>query len=226
MTSTLFTQTGYARQLQHDSGSWSQVEGNFDLGRLHPTMQGLHLWTTGEARIFNNFNHLAQGVIRFAPGYRVHDNAIVYLGYTWVPNNPLQGQAFDEHDINQAITWALQPDWGKLSGRTMVEWRFVNNDSQVAARLRQKFRADFPLPVFANHLSLIGWEEAFFNLNSVDWGPVGGFDQNRAFAGLGWQLDNAQHYRLELGYMNQLIHHVNKNDDINHMLFTGLQIKF
>ncbi|MGR9053359.1 MAG: DUF2490 domain-containing protein, partial [Gammaproteobacteria bacterium] len=68
--------------------------------------------------------------------------------------------------------------------------------------------------------------EAFINANTVDWGPVGGFDQNRAFAGFGWQPDRRSPVSLELGYLNQYIHRQGRDDIMNHMLFSGIQLKF
>lgn len=108
----------------------------------------------------------------------------------------------------------------------MIEWRFVANDSQMAVRLRQRVKAHIPLPSVDPRLSLIGWEEIFINTNTVDWGPVGGFDQNRAFAGFGWEWDKQAHFSLELGYLNQYLHHPGRDDLLNHMLFTSFQFNF
>ncbi len=57
--------------------------------------------------------------------------------------------------------------------------------------------------------SLIGSDELFVNLNTVDWGPVAGFDQNRVFVGFGYTFDST--FRTEIGYMNQYI-----NRDLNY----------
>lgn len=221
-----FSVSAQAGELRQDSGWWAQMETHTNLGHFNPALKNFRLWTTGEARFFDDFSHFSQGIVRIAPGYQIHDNVTLFLGYTWVPNRLGNGLDFDEHDINQAVSWAFKPDWGKFSGRTMLEWRFVTHDSEVAARLRQKFRADYPLPRIHPYLKLIGWEEMFFNLNSVAWGPSGGFDQNRAFLGLGWQLDRDAHYALELGYLNQFIHLTGKPNVMNHMLFTGVQFRF
>ncbi len=47
------------------------------------------------------------------------------------------------------------------------------------------------------------------NLNTVDWGPVAGLDQNRVFVGVGYKFDPV--FRTEIGYMNQYI-----NRDLNY----------
>ncbi|MGR9045131.1 MAG: DUF2490 domain-containing protein [Gammaproteobacteria bacterium] len=223
---TLPVQAGHAAGLVDDAGLWSQIEGVVHLARFDPKLERFLLSTTGEARFFDDFNHLSQGIIRLMPGFRFDEHITLLFGYTWLPNDPIHGRSFDEHDINQAFSWALNPDWGQLKTRTMIEWRFVSNDSQMAVRLRQRVRAHIPLPSVDPRLSLIGWEEIFINTNTVDWGPVSGFDQNRAFAGFGWELDKQAHFSLELGYLNQYLHHPGRDDLLNHMLFTSFQFKF
>ena len=219
-------QAGHADELVDDAGLWSQIEGVVNLDKIDPKLDRFLLAFTGEARFFDDFNHLSQGIIRLTPGFQFNDNITLFFGYTWIPNDLLHGQDFDEHDVNQAFIWNFKPGWGQLSARTMVEWRFVSNDSQMAVRLRQKVRAKYRLAAISPRLSLIGWEELFINANTVDWGPESGFDQNRAFAGFGWQLDKQEHFTLELGYLNQYVHLPNHNDLLNHMLFSGIQFRF
>ena len=216
----------HAEGLTDDAGLWTQVDGVVHLDKIDHRLDRFLLATTGEARFFDDFNRLSQGIIRLTPGFQFNDNITLFFGYTWIPNDLIKGRDFDEHDINQAFCWSIRPDWGQLSARTMVEWRFVSNDSQMAVRLRQKVRAKYPLPAINPRLSLVGWEEVFINANTVDWGPVSGFDQNRVFTGFGWQLDNRAHFTLELGYLNQYIHHPDRNDLLNHMLFTGILYRF
>ena len=215
-----------ADQVSQDSGLWSQIDSNVSLGVIDPRLARYRILMTGEARFFEDFNHFTQGIVRFLPSYQFNDNITLHFGYTWIPTLPIHEQDFDEHDINQALTWTFKPDWGKLSTRTMLEWRFVTTGSQVAARFRQKIRASYGLPAIDKRLSLVGWEEVFFNGNTVDWGPQGGFDQNRAFAGFSWQMDSKGHYYLELGYMNHYIYHPDRNDLMNHMLLSSIQIRY
>lgn len=222
----LFSSLLTADDIINDSGLWSQVEGNFKLENFDSSLDRFRLWFTGEARFFNDFNRFSQGVVRIVPGYQFNDNIALYFGYTWQPTALKNGDTIHEHNINQAMTWSQASDWGNLSSRSMIEWRFVNHDSQMATRFRQKVRADYNLGNFAPYLSLIAWEELFLNVYSVDWGPESGFDQNRVFAGLGWRFDQAGHYTFELGYMNHYISRPNQNNVMNHMLLGSLQIRY
>ncbi len=212
--------------LVEDSGWWAQTSGNVNLSHLDPALQNFRLAFDGQARFFDDFGRFSQGLIRLMPGYQIHKNISLYIGYTWLPTDLPNRPTVHEHDINQAISWFVLQGWGRFSGRTMLEERFIEKQNQVGVRIRQKFRADYPLVGLSKQLKLIVWDEAFFNLNSVNWGPVAGFDQNRAFAGLGWQFDQEGRYTLELGYMNLYINHGAKVDYMNHLLFTNMQFKF
>jgi len=102
--------------------------------------------------------------------------------------------------------------------RTRLEQRFVETGSDTGWRLRQfvKFRQPFPCEP---RLSVVVWDEAFFDLNSTDWGQFGSFSQNRAFAGFGWTMENLpQSPRVEIGYMHQYIRKRAADDRHNHIL--------
>ncbi len=58
-------------------------------------------------------------------------------------------------------------------------------------------------PVAGPDVSVVVSNETVVALNSIDWGQADAFDQNRAFVGLGWQLNPK--LRLEGGYLNQRI---------------------
>ncbi len=222
----LFTSPLRANDLVIDSGLWSQVEGHFKLENIDPKLNRFRLWTTGEARFFNDFDRFGQGIVRFVPGYQFNDNIALFFGYTWLSTILSDGRTLHEHNINQAMNWSTSTDWGGYSARSMIEWRFVDYDSQMATRFRQKIRGIYRLQNIHPHLSLIGWEEVFINVYSVDWGPESGFDQNRVFAGFGWQFDSTGHYTFEVGYMNQYISRPQQDDLMNHMLLSSLQIRF
>jgi uncharacterized protein DUF2490 len=222
----LSSQSAQSDNLINDSGLWTQIDSNINLGIIDPKLNKWRLISTGEARFFDDFSRYGQGIIRVMPGYQLTDQISLFFGYTWFANTLKNHTSLYEHDINQAFNWASPTDWGKLATRTMLEYRFVQHDSQMAMRLRQRVRANYQLPAIHPHLSLVGWEEVFINLYSVDWGPKSGLDQNRAFVGLNWQFDQASHYHMEVGYLNQYIHRSYKDDLIDHMLLTSLQIRF
>jgi hypothetical protein len=86
----------------------------------------------------------------------------------------------------------------KLTSR--LEERTVNIGPGVSYRARQQAILIDPLDP---DWSLVATEEYFVNLNTVSWGPVAGFDQNRLFVGVGYQMDSR--WRTEFGYLNNYI---------------------
>ena len=61
-------------------------------------------------------------------------------------------------------------------------------------------------------------DEIFFNLNSPNNGPKGGFDQNRFFVGLNRRITD--HLSVDMGYQLQVLETREPGfpDDLNHIL--------
>jgi hypothetical protein len=89
----------------------------------------------------------------------------------------------------------------------------VNIGPGASVRLRELIGLNHPLD---KSWSLVASNEAFFNLNTVDWGPVAGFDQNRLFLGVSYQLNTTFH--TEVGYMNQYIDRDLSYDRVFHLV--------
>jgi hypothetical protein len=78
---------------------------------------------------------------------------------------------------------------------------------------------------FEPRLSFIAWDEFFIRINSTQYGGKSGFDQNRAFVGLGWTFNST--FRSELGYMNQYLDDLSHtNNTMRHTLMGSLFISF
>ncbi|MCZ7683053.1 MAG: DUF2490 domain-containing protein [Sandaracinaceae bacterium] len=90
----------------------------------------------------------------------------------------------------------------------------TEGDVDVGLRLRLMARVQAPI-TRSRELLVVVWDEAFVGLNDTAWGQRGGFDQNRFFVGVGWQVIPAQ-LRLELGYTNQWIVRA-ATDPVNHI---------
>jgi hypothetical protein len=71
---------------------------------------------------------------------------------------------------------------------------------------------------------LVALDEIFFNLNATRWGVADGFDQNRAFAGLGLAMNS--HTRAEVGYLNQFIAREGARDRMHHVISLNLFLSF
>jgi hypothetical protein len=206
-----------------DAGSWLQVVGEGSLKVIDPSLEKGRLWLEGQARFDDNWNHWYQGMARAALGYALSDRATIWAGYTWLPTQNVGKPHISQQDVWPAFRYVLPTDFGTLTLRTMLESNFLRGD-QVRVRPRQMIRFLHPLE-FEPRLSLIAWDEIFVRLNDTDWGGNAGFDQNRAFAGLGWTFN--PHFRTELGYLNQYLDDAtHRNTTMHHLIMGSLYINF
>lgn len=96
--------------------------------------------------------------------------------------------------------------------------------NQVRERPRLMIRFMHPFEA-EPRLNLVAWDEVFVRVNSTQWGGQAGFDQNRAFLGLGWTFN--PNFRTELGYLNQYVDdptHVNTT--MRNLIMGSLFINF
>lgn len=189
-----------------DAGSWLQVVGEGSLKAIDPSLEKGRVWVEGQSRFDNDWNHWYQGMVRAAVGYSLSDRATIWAGYTWLPTQNLGKSYVSQQDVWPAFRYVMPTRLGTLSFRTMVESNFLLGN-EVRVRPRQMIRFMHPLES-EPRLSLIAWDEFFIRLNSTQYGGQSGFDQNRAFAGLGWSFNKS--VRAEVGYMNQYL------DDATH----------
>jgi hypothetical protein len=190
-----------------DSGSWMQgvVEGS--LKAIDPSLEKGRFWVEGQARFDDNFDHWYQGMVRTAIGYSLSDRATIWAGYTWLPTQNIGKAYVSQQDVWPAFRYILPTDMGTFMFRTMIESNFIKGD-EVRVRPRQMVKFTHPLEL-EPRLSLVAWDEFFIRTNSTQYGGKSGFDQNRAFAGLGWSFN--PNIRTEIGYMNQYV------DDAKHI---------
>jgi hypothetical protein len=93
--------------------------------------------------------------------------------------------------------------------------------SRWAHRFRQQirfavnFKKDAPW-------QLIVWDEFFFHLNETAFTTEPGFDQNRAFAGVGY---DTKQFRVEVGYINQYVRRFHDPDQLNHVFSLSFIVK-
>lgn len=192
--------------ITQDAGSWAQVVGEGSLGFIDPSLSKGRIWLEGQARVNDNWDHFYQGMVRTAVGYSLSDRATIWAGYTWLPTQNLGKSYVNQQDVWPAFRYVLPTEYGTLTFRTMFESNFLQgNDVRFRPRQMVKFMHPFE---FEPRLSLIAWDEFFIRVNSTQFGGKSGFDQNRAFVGLGWTFN--KNVRFEGGYMNQYL------DDLTH----------
>jgi hypothetical protein len=219
---------GSAQAASKDSfGFWNQDMAQGNLGLISPELKNIRWWVEGQARVFDQLDHINQALARAAVGYTLLDdgkyNVALWAGYTWNPSRIIGRLPTDEHDIFPALTYSANTEYGIFSGRTMTDFRFREDGSRVGYRMRQQLRYQRPFD-FEPRLSFIAWDEAFWNVNNTDWGQKTGIDQNRLFTGLGWNF--TKNIRVETGYFNWFLNVGKGTDTVRHMLAVNLQANF
>ncbi|MEQ1635309.1 MAG: DUF2490 domain-containing protein [Methylococcales bacterium] len=212
-------------ELLQDAGSWLQIVGEGSLKAIDPRLEKARIWVEGQSRFDDNWNHWYQGMVRAAVGYSLSERATIWAGYTWLPTQNLGKQFVSQQDVWPAFRYALPTDIGTFTFRTMVETNFLpGNGDSVRVRPRQMLRFMHPFE-FEPRLNLIAWDEFFIRVNSTPTGGKSGFDQNRAFAELGWTFN--KQVRFEAGYLNQYLDDANHNNNtMRHLIMGSLFINF
>ena len=203
--------------LLQDAGSWLQVVGEGSLGVIDPKLQKARIWLEGQSRFDDDWNHWYQGMVRVAAGYSLSDRATIWAGYTWLPTQNVGKQYISQQDVWPAFRYVLPTDYGTIMFRTMIESNFILG-SDVRVRPRQMIKFTHPFE-FEPRLSLIGWDEFFIRANTTPFGGQSGFDQNRAFVGLGWTFN--KNFRFEGGYLNQYLDNATHTSNTMHHLIMG-----
>lgn len=196
-----------ANELTEDAGAWMQAVAEGSMEFIDPSLKKGRIWLEGQSRFDGNWDHWYQGMVRSAVGYSLSDRATIWAGYTWLPTQNIGKPYIAQQDVWPAFRYVLPTEIGTFTLRTMWESNFLRGD-QVRERPRQMIKFMHPFE-FEPRLSFIAWDEAFYRVNTTNWGGKSGFDQNRAFAGIGWSFN--KNVRSEIGYLNQYL------DDANHV---------
>jgi hypothetical protein len=214
--------SAHAAPTLEDFQTWAAITATGSFGIIDPGLRDFRFWLEGQGRFGNDSSSLAQGMVRPGLGYALNENASLWLGYAFVPTmEPFATQDFNEHRIWQQFLWTGKTFLGAFTSRSRFEQRFMNQPD-TAYRFRQLFKLSYPLS-FAPDFSLVGSDELFVNVNTT--GTVySGFEQNRVFAGLGYNFD--EHIKAEIGYMNQYIRRVERADRMTHILSLNLLLNY
>jgi|SaaInlStandDraft_4_1057021.scaffolds.fasta_scaffold03259_7 hypothetical protein len=205
-------------------GIWGAIQGQGSFTHADSELRKWQWWMEGQGRWFNNASQQGQSIVRPGIGYKLSDQVSVWLGYAWVRTYPERQDHTDEHRIWQQLSWNKLYSWGGLATRTRLEQRFLNTGNDAGWRFRQFLK--YTYPIFSERIYLSLWDEVFVNMNSTDWGAKSGFGQNRLFTGLGFFVDSKQHYRFELGYINQFVNLESQNNQMDHLISGSLFIRY
>lgn len=211
---------GARAELEEDSQLWlaATTIGRWPAGATDAPSR-VRYWLEGQIRFDDDASRHQQHILRPGLGYDLTPRLTLWAGYAWIDTDPIRGRSTGEHRPWQQLTWsAAQPLAGfAFSTRSRLEQRLVEDSSDAGWRLRQLFRGQHPL---RGPWSLVLQDEVFVNFNDTDAGAARGFDQNRMFAGFAYQF--APTARAEIGYLNQFIGRLERDDRMNHILSLGI----
>ena len=221
LASLLIPCVAHAKTVE-DFQTWGNVTATGSLGVISPDLQKMKYWLEGQGRFGNDTSQFSQGMLRAGLGYAVAEKVSVWLGYAFIPTDePFATKEFDEHRIWQQVLWSDKFAGVTLTSRSRFEQRFMQTGSDVGWRFRQLFKASVPV---AYDFSLVATDEYFANINKTNYGADDGFDQNRAFAGVGYNFN--QNIKTEVGYMNQYIRKASAPDRQDHILSVNLYLNY
>lgn len=139
-----------------------------------------------------------------------------------------------EHRIFEQIAIAHSHGRWSFKLRTRLEQRYRSRGpgspdqsgggTAWAIRFRQMAQANFTM-LQGKPWLLVAWDEVFVNCNATEYVTKPGFNQNRAFVGIGYGPDES--VLAQLGYLNQYARsYGNSPDELSHVLYSSLQLKF
>ncbi len=142
-----------------------------------------------------------QIILRGAAYLRVVDECTLWVGAefdpSFVPELHQEYRIWEQFRVKNEL---LDSPKLVLWNRTRLEERFIEGARGVALRLRHRVYADVEAE---KGVHAVAYEEIFINLNTVQGGPKAGFDENRFFLGLGFDVD--EHSRISVGYLDRYI---------------------
>ncbi len=174
-----------------------------------------------QPRLIDQRHYLGAALYRLAMGRTVAPGLSLWLGYGFIEYSHPQESYEDRPFVQLMHTHAW--DKLKLTNRTRWEGRFLQYPTPPSSRLRHLARVQWRMTM-SLPIAVVAWDEWFWNSNSIKNGPQEGFDQNRAFVGVGWLFGEAEKNIIEVGYMNQYVNGV--VDRRNHVLAGQLTVRF
>ena len=215
--------------VQEDFRLWESVTARGNFGFLNPDNPDLkrwRWWAEAQMRYRESGKELDQSLFRPGIGYALTDKSTVFVGYAHVSNQTINNDGLvQENRIWQQYQWSGPTFLGPFTTRTRLEERWQENGSDTGVRFRELLKFNWPFS-FHPAASFVLQDEMFVHVVSTDWGPPTakrGFDQNRAFAGIGYRWNS--NVVTEFGYMNQYINTTTK-DRMNHILSLNVFLDF
>ena len=156
-----------------------------------------------------------------APGLSYALSPSLSLGGGYVHLHAFPSGSSSENRAWQQIGLVEKLQGVSVGNRLRLEQRFVEDVSGAILRARYRLRLDAPLG--GSRWALVGSDEVFVNLNSQGEGPVGGFEQNRLYGGLGFRV--TERLRLEGGYQWEYKENRGSESENIHAILVGFSYR-
>lgn len=167
------------------------------------------------ARYFDLGSGINQWLLRPAVGYRINKDFRGWVGYSRYRTRNRAGDVATENRYWQQLDWkAGRIGAGDISLRGRLEQRDISVSSETRHVARLMLKYSRPL-ADSMPQSLILSTEAYFDLNTTDWGGATGLAQYRLYGGVEWRL--GPRTTLETGYLHQHIEVESGIDLVNHL---------
>jgi hypothetical protein len=140
-----------------------------------------------QPRLTNGASRLGDNLFGPWLSYRIDDRVTISGAYTAAITNPRGPLIRREHRFTQQLQIRLlgEARGTRLTSRTRLEQRLVENNDDPAMRFRQMLRLDVPVD---GNWTVLASGEAFFGLESARWGLSSGLDQFRTMAGVNYRV--------------------------------------
>ncbi len=202
------------RRTVDNAHSWYSYFGEHSLGGRWSLWTDVHVRREGLGATWQ------QLLIRPGLTYRLNDRARLGAGYGYIVthqygDDPIPAR-FPEHRVWQQLVLTHDAGRVQFAQRYRMEQRWLGvmdtsarprggddrvRDWRRLSRVRYQLRATLPLRTGPVGPYATAFNEAFVAVGRS--GRANVFDQNRAFAGLGWRF--TARWRAEAGFMQQLI---------------------
>jgi Protein of unknown function (DUF2490) len=209
------------------AGSWARAETIHDV-RAWMSLTGQGPMVRGsrwrwyfdvQNRDRNSARDIDQFVVRPGVGYALANHLSFWGGYAYTTNFTAAGKVYENRIWEQLVFTPAA--LSTVSLRTRLEQRFFNGVDRTGLRLREQVRFTHPIGAKPS-LSAIASDEVLFHMNTTGTFRRG-FDQNRAFGGIGIKLNSK--LRIDVGYLNQFVHSLPLNR-MNHALSGIVNLAF
>ncbi len=194
---TLFAQ-------QSKVGNWFIYFGNQKINKKW------NWWNEVQHRNYDFLGDVQQLLLRTGIGYDLDENKInILMGYAHILSYNYVGSSenktvSNENRIYQQLTLKNRFDRIFISHRYRTEQRFFKNDF----KFRFRYFLSCNIPINKSEMKANALYASFYNEIFIQ-GKTPFFDRNRAYAALGYVIN--PDFKIELGYMNQMLEKSSRN---------------